>query len=153
MEWPRSVLFQRPQRFDPFSCGSLSLLVYKEVLIILKRKSTGFLFYHKRKIFFSPLFLHVCTSIRTDRPLLRKPYKPLCISPALSCSISSLQRSSPDITYWRKQTHQLQLHPPFTLFMHLHIKFFHYPQLITMHICLIFFFFLFIVCISYWASV
>lgn len=152
MEWPRSVLFQRPQRFDPFSCGSLSLLVYKEVLIILKRKSTGFLFYHKRKIF-SPLFLHVCTSIRTDRPLLRKPYKPLCISPARSCSISSLQRSSPDITYWRKQTHQLQLHPPFTLFMHLHIKFFHYPQLITMHICLIFFFFSFIVCISYWASV
>lgn len=121
----RSVLLQRPQCFDPLSCGSCSLLVYKGiiVIIILTKKShvlRHFFLNHRKTelwtfFFFSFSELYAPRSEWTVLPeeTCWKPYEPLCIIPVLSCSISSLRRSGPDseITSWRKCTHQLQLHP------------------------------------------
>lgn len=105
----RSVLLQRPQRFDPLSCGSRSLLVYKGIIvvIILTKKSHVlrlFFFFLKTTerqscelFFFSP-FLNYMHLNQNGPSFLRKHVEShMSLSVLfLSCSISSLRRSGPD---------------------------------------------------------
>lgn len=68
MERLGSVLLQRPQCSDPVSCGSFSLLAYKEVIVVV-------------------LNMIVCTSIRTVRPSWGNVSKAILASLYYSCPV------------------------------------------------------------------